>query len=68
MDTVIYMCESTVYLQENDEKIEFMKEVAKIEVTPESIVCFDIIGEKKEIIGGKFKVANLMDHSIIIEK
>ena len=62
------MCESTVYIEESGNRIEFMKEVARIEVTAEGIVCYDILGEKKEIVGGKFKVANLMDHSIIILK
>ncbi len=61
------MCESIVYIEKNGVETEFMKEVAKIEVTPNSIVCYDIIGEKREIIGGKFKIANLMDHKIIIQ-
>ena len=62
------MCESTVYLEEKGNRTEFMTDVAKIEVTPNSIVCYDIVGEKREVQGGKFKLANLMDHSIIIEK
>ena len=62
------MCESTVYLEENGVETEFMKEVAKIEVTDNSILCYDIIGEKREIVGGTFKIANLMDHKIIIQK
>ncbi len=62
------MCESTVYIEENGDKTEFMKDVAKIEVTSDSIICYDIIGESLEIKGGKFKVANLMEHIIIIEK
>jgi predicted RNA-binding protein len=44
-----------------------MKDVAKIEVTPQGIVCYDIIGEKKEAKGAKFKLLNLMEHSIILE-
>jgi len=62
------MCESTVYLEENGNRIEFMKDVAKIEVTKDDIICYDIIGEMRELKGGVFKVANLMDHSIILEK
>ena len=64
----MFMCESTVYILENGNKKEFMKDVAKIEVTQESIICYDIIGEHREVKGGRLKVANLMDHSIIIEK
>ena len=62
------MCESTVYIEENGEKKEFMKDVAKIEVIPNGIVCYDIIGERREVPGGKFKLLSLMEHSIIIEK
>ena len=62
------MCESTVYIEENNKRIEFMAEVAKIEVTPNGIICYDIIGEKREAVGAKFKLLNLMDHSIILEK
>lgn len=62
------MCESTVYIYENNSKTEFMKDVVKIEVTAKGIVCYDIVGEKRELKDGKIKVANLIDHSIILEK
>ena len=62
------MCESTVYIEDNGEKIEFMKEVAKIEFTNEAVICYDIIGEKREIPGGKIILADLMNHSIIVAK
>ena len=62
------MCESTVYVEESGKKTEFMQDVARVEVTAEGIVCYDILGEKRTIKAGKFKVANLMDHSIIIQK
>ena len=62
------MCESTVYLEESGNKTEIMKEVAKIEVTSDGIICYDIIGEKREVKGVTLKVANLMDHSIIFIK
>jgi len=62
------MCESTVYLEENGNRIEIMKDVAKIEVTADGIICYDIIGEKRLVKGAKLKVANLMDHSIIFQK
>ena len=45
-----------------------MKDVAKIEVLPEGIMCYDIIGEKRNIPGGKFKLLNLVEHSIIVDK
>ena len=62
------MCESTVYIEENNERVEFMADVAKIEVTDQGIICYDIVGEKREAKGAKFKLLNLMDHSIILEK
>ena len=62
------MCESTVYIEENGERTEFMKDVAKIEFTNDGVICYDIIGEKREVPGGKIKLADLMNHSIIVEK
>jgi predicted RNA-binding protein len=60
------MCESNVYVEKDGVRTEFMKDVAKLEVTPSGIVCYDIVGEKREVAGGRFKVANLMDHSIVL--
>jgi len=62
------MCESTVYLEENGKRQEIMKDVARIDVTIDGIICYDIIGVKKEIKGAKLKFANLMDHSIVFQK
>ncbi len=62
------MCESTVYLEENGDRTEIMKDVAKIEVTDDGIICYDIIGEKREVKGATLKIANLMEHSIIFQK
>jgi predicted RNA-binding protein len=62
------MCESTVFIEEKNSRTEFMKDVAKIEVTDDGIICYDIIGESRKAIGVKFKLLNLMDHSIILEK
>ncbi len=62
------MCESTVYLMEKKAKSEFMTDVARIEITSDGIVCYSIIGEKREVRGAKVKTINLMDHSIILEK
>ena len=62
------MCESTVYLEENGSEKEFMKDVAKVEFTTKSIICYDIIGEKREIKAGKIKLADLMNHRIVIVK
>jgi predicted RNA-binding protein len=62
------MCESTVFIEEKGQRIEFMKDVARIDVTTDGIVCYDIIGERRAIKGVKLKIANLMNHSIIFEK
>jgi len=64
----IIMCESTVYLEKNGSRTEFMKDVVKIDVVEDGIICYDIIGEKREVKGVKLKVANLMEHSIIFQK
>jgi len=65
---VIIMCESTVYIEENGKESEFMKDVTKIEITSKEIICYDIIGEKKNIPNAKLKLADLMNHKIIIQK
>jgi predicted RNA-binding protein len=65
---VVDMCESTIYLSENGIETEFMKDVTKIEFSDNSIICYDIIGEKREIPAGKIKIADLLNHKIIIEK
>ena len=62
------MCESTVYIEEKGKQSEFMKDVAKIEITSKEIICYDIIGEKRNIPNGRLKLADLMNHKIIIQK
>ncbi len=56
-----------MFIEKNGNRTEFMKDVAKIEVTSDSIICFDILGDRRKVKGGKLKVANLIDHSIILE-
>lgn len=62
------MCESTVYIEEKGNRNEFMNDVARIDVTSDGIVCYNIIGERKDVKGVKLKSANLMNHSIVFEK
>ncbi len=62
------MCESTVYIEDKNRRIEFMRDVARIDVTSNGIVCYDIIGERRELKGVRLKLANLMNHSIVFEK
>ncbi len=62
------MCESTVYLEENNERTEVMADVAKITVLEDKIVCRDILGETREVPNARIKEANLVDHAIILEK
>ena len=45
-----------------------MADVAKITVFEDKIICSDIMGETREVPNAKLKVANLVDHSIILEK
>ena len=65
---VISMCESTVYLEENGERQEVMADVAKITVLEDKVICQDIMGEAREVVNARIKEANLVDHSIILEK
>jgi len=56
------MCESKVYL--DDDLI--VEDAIRIEVMGDSIVIYDILGDKKEI-NGKIALIDLKDHKILIQ-
>lgn len=61
------MCESTVYLVKGGKKIEFMKDVARIECKGALFVCSDIMGDSRQLKDAVLKDINLVGHSIIFE-
>lgn len=61
------MCESDVYLENNGEREEVMKEVMKILVNENNITCIGILGERKEVKNARIKIADLAHHEIILE-
>jgi len=62
------MCESNVFLYKNGEYTEFMQNVAKIDVLQDKVICFDLLGDRKEIEGVQITEANLMEHRIVLSK
>jgi predicted RNA-binding protein len=62
IDNVKSMCESKVYL--DDDLI--VEDAIRIEVMGDSIVIYDILGDKKEI-NGKIALIDLKDHKILIQ-
>jgi len=59
------MCESTVFIEENDTVIEVMRDVARIWVDGEDIVCTSVIGERAVLKGARLKEANFLSHGIV---
>lgn len=61
------MCESTVFIEKDGERAEFMSDVVKIVFESDKAVCFDILGEKKVLKNARLKEANLVKHAILFE-
>lgn len=62
------MCESTVFLKENDNISEIMPNVAKIGVLEDKVICIGLLGEIVEIKDVQIIEANLMEHRIVLGK
>lgn len=60
------MCESSVYLVNGSMRTLVMPEAARILVTGEGVVCFDIAGGRKTVEGAVLAEADLMRHQIIL--
>jgi predicted RNA-binding protein len=59
------MCESTVFLEDEDGAHEAMKEVARIIMNGKDAVCTDILGERVVLKNVRLKEANLLSHGIV---
>lgn len=62
------MCESTVYMFEDGEQKEVMREVAKIDVIGNKVILIGILGDKIELEGFQVAEANFMEHRIVLGK
>jgi predicted RNA-binding protein len=62
------MCESVVFIEENGEVKEFVRDVARIVVEGDLIICTSIIGDRSEIKGARFKEANFLSHGIVFTR
>jgi predicted RNA-binding protein len=59
------MCESTVFLEDENGAHEAMKEVARIIMDGKNAVCTDILGERVVLNNVRLKEANLLSHGIV---
>ena len=62
------MCESTVYLLDDDERTMIMPEAARIMVTEQGVVCVDTLGGQRLVEGAELHEANLIKHEIILKR
>lgn len=62
------MCESAVYLLNGSERIEVMREAARILVSGKDIICYDTLGESVTVPGASIKEANLTRHEVILRR
>jgi predicted RNA-binding protein len=62
------MCESSVFLEEGGELKQIMEEASKLVIEGDNIICYGLLGDKKEVPNAAIKEANLMDHKIILHK
>jgi predicted RNA-binding protein len=62
------MCESTVFLEDENGAHEAMKEVARIVMEGKNAVCTDVLGERIILENVRFKEANLLSHGIVFKR
>lgn len=62
------MCESSVYLVKEGSKEKIMDEAILIDDEGDKIVVVGILGERKEILGGKIVKMDMGKHEILITK
>jgi predicted RNA-binding protein len=59
------MCESNVYIEENESEKLVMEDVALLKVGNGRIRLVDLLGEEKEL-QGRVKEISFLDHKVII--
>ncbi len=62
------MCESSVYLVKEGNKEKIMDEAILIDDEGDKLVVVGILGERKEILGGKIVKMDMGKHEILITK
>ena len=62
------MCESTAYLQQRGTRNKLMEDVAKLQVTASGVRLYDMLGNMKEVRGGRVAEINFTEHAIILVK
>ncbi|MEM2944302.1 MAG: CooT family nickel-binding protein [Methanomassiliicoccales archaeon] len=62
------MCESSVFLEERGEVKEVMKDVTRIVMDGQTVVCINIIGERLTLEGVVLKEANLLSHGVVFKR
>ena len=62
------MCESTVYLLDDDGRTMIMPEAARITVTEQGVICVDTLGGQRLVEDADLHEANLIKHEIILKR
>ena len=62
------MCESAVYLMDDEERTMIMPEAARVIITDEGVVCVDTLGERRLVENAELHEANLIKHEIILKR
>ncbi len=59
------MCETTIYLEKNGEKIVVMSDVVSLTVKNDHVEIRDLFGETKKV-KGKVKNADFLNHFVVL--
>jgi predicted RNA-binding protein len=62
------MCESSVFINKSGELEEVMREVAKIDVFENKVICIGLLGDTKQFEGMQIVEANFIEHRIVLGK
>lgn len=62
------MCESTLVMAKNGEKVVLMNDVARVLVSDTKLECFGILGTKKNFKKVRITEINLVDHTIVLQQ
>lgn len=62
------MCESSVFLEEDGDLKEVMQDVSRILFEEDKVICYGLLGDRKEVENAEIKEANLMEHKIVLRR
>ena len=60
------MCLSTIYIEDGNQRKEVCNNIMSIKVENEKVICTNLLGITKEIIG-TIQDINLMDNYVVIQ-